>query len=129
MTPHTTVTQIAAPVAIKNVLYLTDFSRSSEAALPFALGIASKHAGFIEVLHVLTPVIPDTCLAAIEADEELAAAEMEKIRSRIAGVACQMSMPEGIGIAEAIERSILGNHIDMVVAGTNGRTGVSKLLL
>jgi len=60
-------------ITLKNVLYLTDFSESSEAALPFAVAIASKYGATVHALHVLTPVIPETCLEAISADEKLAA--------------------------------------------------------
>ena len=59
-------------ITLKSVLYLTDFSEASEAALPFAVAIASDYGARVYVLHVLTPVIPETCLEAIRADEKLA---------------------------------------------------------
>jgi len=120
---------IGPSAAIKNVLYLTDFSASSEAALPFAVAMARHNAGSVEVLHVLTPVIPESCHDAVKADEALAEAEMKKIRPRIVGVPCQTTMAEGVGLWDAIERAILQHHIDLIVLGTHGRTGVPKLLL
>jgi len=124
-----TSTQIAAPVTIRNVLYLTDFSPSSEAALPFAIAVARKYAASVEVLHVLTPVIPESCSDAIKADEALAEAEIERVRPRIVGVRCKTTLARNMGLWEAIERAIMEHHIDLIVAGTHGRTGVPKLLL
>jgi nucleotide-binding universal stress UspA family protein len=121
--------QLPLAVALKKVLYLTDFSASSEAALPFALAMARKHSGSIEVLHVLTPVIPESCRDVLKADEELADAEMTKIRSQITGILCEMTMAQGEGLWEAIERAIREHGVDLLVAGTHGRTGVPKLVL
>ena len=120
---------VATPITMRSVLYLTDFSSSSEAALPLAVGIARKYVGSVEVLHVLTPVIPESCPDALKADEELAEAEMQKIRSNIVGVACQTTMARGMVLWEAIERTIWEHHIDLIVIGTHGRTGLPKLLL
>ena len=47
-------------MSLKSVLYLTDFSEISEAALPFALAVASNYGAKVHALHVLTPVIPET---------------------------------------------------------------------
>lgn len=122
-------TQVATPVTLKGVLYLTDFSPSSKTALPFAISLTREYAGSLEVLHVLSPAIPKSCPDAVKADEELAEAEMEKIRSQITGIDCETTMARGIGLWEAIDRAILERHIDLIVAGTHGRTGLSKLLL
>jgi nucleotide-binding universal stress UspA family protein len=122
-------TAVAAPVKMKNVLYLTDFSQASEAALPFAISIARKHAGSVRVLHVLTPAIEESYSEAIRADEELAEAEMRNVRSRIASVACETVMAQGLGVWAAIEREIQEHPIDLIVLGTHGRSGVPKLLL
>ena len=124
-----TSTQAAMPATLKNVLYLTDFSPSSEAALPFAVAAARKYAGSIEVLHVLTPAIPESCPGAVQADEELAEAEMKRIRSQVTGIACETTMARGIGVWQAIDRALREHHIDLIVAGTHGRTGVPKVLL
>jgi nucleotide-binding universal stress UspA family protein len=59
----------------------------------------------------------------------MAEAEMKKIRSEIAGIACDTTMTRGMALWEAIERTIAEHHVDLIVAGTHGRTGVPKLLL
>ena len=42
-------------VTLKNILFLTDFSEPSEAALPFAVAIAREYGAKVHALHVLTP--------------------------------------------------------------------------
>jgi nucleotide-binding universal stress UspA family protein len=116
-------------VKIKSVLYLTDFSEASESALAFAVAIAHKYAGSVKVLHVLTPVIPESCPEAVKADRELADAEMQKMKLRMGGVASEAIMAHETGVWAAVQRQIHENHIDLIVVGTHGRTGASRLLL
>jgi nucleotide-binding universal stress UspA family protein len=122
---------IQAPPAIeiKRVLYLTDFSQASARVLPFAVGLANKHHATLEALHVLTPVIPETCPEAVQADVELAEAQMKRISATIPDVGLQINMTRGIGIAEAIAEAIHDRHVDLIVLGTHGRTGMPRLVL
>src|ERR1700682_120716 len=48
------MTTVAASsrIALKNILYLTDFSEPSETALPFAAAIAREYGSKIYVLHM-----------------------------------------------------------------------------
>jgi nucleotide-binding universal stress UspA family protein len=121
--------QAPTPVALKNILFLTDFSKPSEAALPFATAITRNYEGTIHVLHVLTPVIPDSCPGATTADEELAKVEMQEVESQLAGVAYETTMESGMDVWLAIEQAIKEHHIDLIVLGTHGRTGAQKFLL
>jgi nucleotide-binding universal stress UspA family protein len=121
--------QAPTQVAFKNILFLTDFSKPSEAALPFAIAIARNFEGTIYVLHVLTPIIPESCPAAITADEELSEVEMQKVESQLAGVVHETTMERGVGVWPAIEQALEVHHIDLVVLGTHGRTGAQKFLL
>ena len=124
------MTMIASTrIALKNVLYLTDFSEPSEVALPFAVAIASDYGARVHALHVLTPVIPETYTEAIHADEELANAEMAEVDSQLAGVAHDTAMARGVGVWPAVEQAIHDRNIDLIVLGTHGRTHAQKLLL
>lgn len=116
-------------VILKNVLYLTDFSGPSEAALPFVVEIANDYGAKVHVLHVLTPVIPEDCTKAIHADEELADVEMAKVDSQLSGVAHDTAMARGVGVWQAVEQAIHEQCIDLIVLGTHGRTHAQKLLL
>ncbi|MFZ0738771.1 MAG: universal stress protein [Candidatus Acidiferrales bacterium] len=124
-----TIIAEGARVTLKNVLYLTDFSEPSEAALPFAVAIASDYGATVHALHVLTPVIPENCPEAIHADEELANADMAKVDSRLTGVAHDTAMALGVGLWAAVEQAIHERNVDLIVVGTHGRTRAQKLLL
>ena len=125
------MTMVQAPkaVALRNILYLTDFSEPSEAALPFAIAVARNYEGTVHALHILTPVIPEVCATAIQADEELAEAEMQKVESQLAGVSHETIMERGIGVWPTVERAIREHNIDLIVLGTHGRTGADKFIL
>src|ERR1700742_4689080 len=110
-------------VEIKKILYLTDFSRASRLALPVAVKLARQYGGAIEVVHVVTPMIPETCPEAVQADEELAAAEMKKIETQIAGVPFTSDTVHESSVWKAVKRAIGEQHIDVIVTGTHGRTG------
>ena len=116
-------------ITLKSVLYLTDFSEASEAALPFAVAIASDYGARVHVLHVLTPVIPEACLEAICADEKLANAELAKVDFQLTGVVHDTTIAQGVGVWSAVEQAIHERNIDLIVLGTHGRTQVQKLLL
>jgi nucleotide-binding universal stress UspA family protein len=116
-------------ITLKSVLYLTDFSEASEAALPFAVAIASDYGARVHVLHVLTPVIPETCLEAIRADEKFANAELAKVDFQLTGVAHDTAITHGVSVWSAVEQAIHERNIDLIVLGTHGRTHAQKLLL
>src|SRR5271157_663331 len=104
-------------VALNSVLYLTDFSEPSEVALPFAVALASDYGAKVHALHVLTPVIPETCTDAVHADEELANVEMAKVESQLTGVAHDTGMARGVGVWPAVEQAIQERNIDLIVLG------------
>src|ERR1700751_4980951 len=116
-------------ITLKSVLYLTDFSEASEAALPFAVAIASDYGARVHALHVLTPVIPETCLEAIRADEKFANTELAKVDFQLTGLAHDPAMARGVGVWAAVEQAIHEQNIDLIVLGTHGRTHAQKLLL
>src|ERR1700741_572820 len=121
-------------IAIKNVLFLTDFSEPSEVALPFALAIARGYGATIHALHVLTPapyayVGPDTIPLAIEAQEESAKLEMQRVDAQLTGVPHDVNVVHGLGVWPIVEQQIADQQADMIVLGTHGRTGAQRLLL
>jgi nucleotide-binding universal stress UspA family protein len=50
-----TTAQANKRITLKNILFLTDFSEPSGAALPFASGIARTYGSVVHALHVLLP--------------------------------------------------------------------------
>jgi nucleotide-binding universal stress UspA family protein len=124
----------AVRIEIKNILYLTDFSEPSEAALPFATAMARKYAATIHALHVVVPVpylftAPETIADSITIEEEISEANMQSLDSRLNGVSHQTIIERGLGLWSVIEKTIKNTGADMVVLGTHGRTGAQKFLL
>jgi len=123
-----------ARITLNNILYLTDFSQPSEAALPFAVGIARNYGATVRALYVLpassyayTP--PELRAAADGLDERLAQTGMHEVDSQLSGVAHTTIIARGGGIWPTIEQAIKDYDVDLIVLGTHGRSGVQKLLL
>lgn len=47
------------PITFKNILFITDFSPSSEIALPHAIALAAGYTGKVYIGHVITPQLYD----------------------------------------------------------------------
>ncbi len=121
-------------VSLKNILFATDFSEASEAALPIALAIARGYNSKIVAVHILTPaayppVTPEITGMTAQAVDEYAEGEMQRIASQLAGLPHETFVVHDIAIWPALQRVIKEQSIDLVVLGTHGRTGVQKLLL
>jgi len=121
-------------INLRNILFLTDFSEPSEAALPFAMAIAREYASSVHALHVLVPEAfvyssPEATVAALEAQEECAVTEMQRTESQLAGVAHEGSIVRSEEIWKAVGEAIASSHADLIVLGTHGRTGAQKVML
>ncbi len=125
---------LAAP-KLKNILFPTDFSDCSRAALPYACAIAHLYASTIQVVHVIAPepataVLMDALPAAL--DTVKAAAE-SSMAAFVAGEVL-LGIPHGVAIErgrvwEALEALIQSEDVDLVVLGTHGRRGWRKFVL
>ena len=128
------IAETGTRIALKNILLLTDFSPPSEVALPFAVSIAREFGARVHALHVLMPepyvyTTPEATGMAIEAQEENAQAEMQRVDAQLTGVPHEVSVVRGAGLWSAVEQEIVDCDADLVVLGTHGRTGAQKLLL
>jgi nucleotide-binding universal stress UspA family protein len=121
------------PVKVKNILYLTDFSKPSEAALPFAVTLGRGYGAKVHALHVLIPepyvyTTPGLTAVAIDAEDENAQAEMQRVESQLAGLQHETMVARGIEVWPAVQQVIQDDDVDLIVLGTHGRTGAEKLL-
>ncbi len=121
-------------IALRKVLYLTDFSGASEAALPFVISIARNYGAAVNALHVLMPApliytTPELGDAAVSADEEFVQGEMQKVDSQLVGIPHETNVEWSAAIWPVVERAISEDQIDLIAVGTHGRTGAQKLLL
>jgi nucleotide-binding universal stress UspA family protein len=126
--------EAGTPVKVKNILYLTDFSKPSEAALPFAITCGRGCGAKVHALHVLIPrpylyTTPELTMPTIQAEEDSAQAEMQRIESQLAGLPHDAAVVRGLDVWPAVEKAIKAEAVDLIVLGTHGRTGAEKLLL
>ncbi len=121
-------------VSIKKILYLTDFSQPSEAALPFVLSLGRNYGSSVSALHVLMPSQPVYAKAklkeaALDRDEELARVEMQRLDSQLAALPHETAVEWGGSVWAAAQKAIQRYRPDLIVLGTHGRTGAQKILL
>jgi len=127
-------TQPAVRIAINNILFPTDFSAVSEAALPYATALAAWYDAQVIVAHSvpLEPVIIPMEPMPLDLNFEWVNAER-----KMATFAANHPMPgtrhETVlqqGELWDVLSSLIDRHeIDLVVLGTHGRQGLSKLVM
>jgi nucleotide-binding universal stress UspA family protein len=120
-------------ISIDNILFATDFSKTSSAALPFALSIARKYGSKIFAVHVIPPpplgnfpTIEVQALAAQALRE--AHDDMKHFEPGLASVPHEQVLRKG-DIWEELSVIAEEEDADLIVLGTHGRAGVSKLLI
>ncbi len=122
----------------RRILCPTDFSPVADAGVDHALGLAARERAELVLLHVLAPitayVLPDVVGGiAVDLEEQSrqdARRELRQLQDRIrsTGVATHTLLVQGyapLQIARAAERL----RCDLIVLGTHGRTGLTRMLL
>lgn len=122
-------------IQVRNILLATDFSSTSEAALPHALALARRYDAQLFVSHVIRPdlfeMVPSDQSAAVQESARRHAQEQMTrllVSGRLRGIPHQILIGEG-SLWSVLAQEIETHDIDLVVVGTHGRTGSRKLLL
>jgi nucleotide-binding universal stress UspA family protein len=120
-------------IALKNILFATDFSPSAEAALPYAVGLAKQYGAKVHGVHVRFPatypiVGPEAMPQVIEAAEEQARFEAQQLHEMLGAVSHEVTVTEG-DLWPVLFEILDKQKTDLIVMGTHGRTGVSRALL
>lgn len=132
-----TVTTKFSGVAVANVLFATDFSSISEAALPYAAAICRHFGATLHLAHVLSDAgllmmsggIDYISMGTIYEDSHTEAKEkLERIATRLGEMPHRSYVRHG-AIWNNLAEIIKENEIDLMVVGTHGRGGFGKLLL
>jgi nucleotide-binding universal stress UspA family protein len=118
---------------LENILVSTDLSEDSLPILPYAGHIARLFGARICLCHIHADVPLAAGLAAprlYEAEGKQAAEHLGACRRSPAlkGVEPRLILASG-KIQEEMEKVIAENDIDLVMVGTNGRTGLAKVVL
>lgn len=116
---------------IRTILHATDFSESAEAAFSLATMLAREHGARVIVLHVCPPPICHGETIARRQDPSYEADLWEMLDQYHAPdpqTPIERLLVEG-NPAEQIVRVAHEEGCDLLVLGTHGRTGLSRLML
>jgi universal stress protein A len=124
---------------VKRILYATDFSLASEPALEDAIDLAKQNSAELLVVHVIEPVRyvageefggPELYVKLEEITDQNAQASMKKLLEKVERFKVKAKSLLLKGIAhEQILNAAESSKADMIVIGTHGRTGFSKLFM
>jgi nucleotide-binding universal stress UspA family protein len=120
-------------LAIKTILFPTDFSKHAELALPFASALARDYGGRLLIAHVQTP--PAVAYGEMDALPPDPVETEEVVKKRLLSI-----RPAGQGVpfehyyiigdpAGEIVRLANEKQADLIVMGTHGRRGLRRLLM
>jgi nucleotide-binding universal stress UspA family protein len=134
-TPETT--RKPGAISLKNVLFATDFSPTSESALPYAAAICRRFGSTLHVAHVLSDAnlllmtggVDYVCVGTVYEDAQSEAKEkIQQITTRLGKIPCQTYIRHG-QVWTNLSSIVAANAIDLIVVGTRGRSGLGTLLL
>ena len=125
--------RVSAQIAFKNILFATDFSSTTELALPYALQIARQSGGTIHAVHVIQPDIyplvpPSEWAKMAQEEKEFRERKKTELEESLRGIPHEFLFPAG-DVWENIEGILEQRDIDLLILGTHGRTGLRKILL
>ncbi len=128
---------IVSALRVRNVLFATDFSPASEAAMPYATAICRRFGSTLHLVHVLSDAglllmtggVDYVSMGTIFEDTH---SEIKEKLEELAGYCEEIPHKSHVrhgqvwkNLAAIIEE----NEIDLIVVGTHGRGGIGKLLL
>lgn len=132
---HAAVTEARPSVHLDRIVFATDFSESSMKALPLATALSKKFGSTLFLCHIVTPTplaigAPEAAPYLYQAETDSAQRALDDLGQSPAlqGRKCKTLMPSG-PLADELQAVIEQNQIDLVIAGTHGRTGMRRLLL
>jgi len=124
-------------VIAKHILVPTDFSEHADAALSYAMELATTLQARLTVLHVfhlspltvgeMPPTVFNDAFREIEIDAQT---QLQKALDRVrrAGIESDSIIVEGIPFQTIIDTA-QDQHADLIVMGTHGRTGLTHIFM
>lgn len=126
--------EVTRRIAVKNVLFATDFSPCSNAALIYALSVARRYGATLYAAHVMPTeadfllMSPENWTAAVEEEDKRIQGYIEQLEKQVRGLPHDVLTLRG-KVSDALAEIIAGREIDLLVLGTHGRAGVRKLFM
>jgi nucleotide-binding universal stress UspA family protein len=122
------------------IIHATDYSKASARALAEAVALAKQNRAELLVLHVIDSVTPyvagedigsaDLYMKLEETTKQEAETSMKKLMEKLRKLRVNAKSLLLHGTApEQIVRTARGRRANLIVIGTHGRTGLSKLLM
>lgn len=117
-------------ISLQNILFATDFSSRSDAALPYAIGVSRRYGSTLRTVTVVPEELsdvqpPDPFYLRHCAENKMAGLARSEL---FKGVKHHELVKEGY-VKEVLSELIQRLRIDLLVLGTHGRGGVAKLLV
>ncbi len=128
------ITERPSIIAIRSVLFATDFSSASERALPFALEFTNRYNATLFLAHAVPPMPAVVPVEPVPDQSEMlhkgAEREMENFLNAapLRDVAHQSIVMDG-EVWDVIRQVVADKRIDLVILGTHGRGVLHKLIV
>jgi len=130
-----TVTSTGARLTLKTILFTTDFSEASAAALPYVQGLAKWFGAKVVIAHATSAVAPlalpmEPIPMEMDFDWDQAKRRLDAFihSDPVPGAQCEAALCRG-DLWSSIPELIRKYDVDLVVLGTHGREGVKKIVL
>jgi len=119
---------VSKRIALKNILFLTDFSEASGTALQYATTMARAYDSNVTALHVVVPSVytymaGQMSASVLDAEDDAAQEEMGRVQAELAGLPNEAIIRRGTAVGPSFTK-----EVDLIVLGTHGRTGLKKVM-
>ncbi len=115
-------------ISLQNILFPTDFSERSAAALPYAAAVARHYNAKIHLVHVV--ISEEAAGSPTASNRAMAEREMARLDrcDLLNGLRYEALVDEG-ELWDVLSKMIKDHEIDFVVLGTSGGGGFKKLIV
>lgn len=119
-------------MAKSKILFCTDLSQYSDAALPLATSLAHERDAELIIVHIVEPfnvyAAGEWYYGPIAPDTDVIRELLEKVKPTDASVTCLHQMVVGDPVKKIVSIAA-AEGVDMIVMSSHGRTGLSRVLM